>query len=107
MKRKNSLNIVILIFLLISVFYPLTQMLLKVEWSNFNKLVSSSAFQEALVNSIIVTAIAKITIVTRMIIVIYNLRISSLPLEIYLSTKNISGIKRKQANKEPKAHFIS
>ena len=69
MKRKNSLNIVILIFLLISVFYPLAQMLLKVEWSNFNKLVSSSAFQEALVNSIIVTAIA--TIIS--IIVAYTL----------------------------------
>lgn len=60
MKRKNSLNIFILIFLLVSVFYPLTQMLLKVEWSSFSKLVASTAFQEALGNSLVVTTIATI-----------------------------------------------
>ena len=45
MKKKINISIIILLFLLVSVFYPLTEMLLKVEWSNFSKLVTSNAFR--------------------------------------------------------------
>lgn len=58
MKKNNKLNILILGFLLISVFYPLTQMLLRVEWSEFSKLIQSNAFKEALSNSLTVTIIS-------------------------------------------------
>lgn len=58
MKKKNNLSIFILIFLLISVFYPLSQMLLRVEWSEFSDLIHSNSFKEALNNSLTVTIIA-------------------------------------------------
>lgn len=60
MKKKNKLSIVILLFFLISVFYPLFEMLMRVEWSSFGKLVSSVAFRESLFNSLFVTGIATI-----------------------------------------------
>lgn len=60
MKKKINISIIILLFLLVSVFYPLTEMLLKVEWSNFSKLVTSNAFRESLINSLLVTTIATV-----------------------------------------------
>lgn len=60
MKKILNIKIIIFIFLIISVFYPLTEMLVRVEWSNFGKLISSAAFKEAISNSLLVTTIATI-----------------------------------------------
>lgn len=60
MKKKSKISILIFIFLLVTVFYPLLEMLIRVEWSDFGLLVSSFAFREALSNSLIVTSISTI-----------------------------------------------
>ena len=60
MKKRSKLSIIILLFLLISVFYPLLEMLIRVEWSSFGTLVSSNSFIESLFNSLFVTIIATI-----------------------------------------------
>ena len=60
MKKKSKVSILVLVFLLITVFYPLVEMLLRVEWSNFGILVTSKAFKEALTNSLFVTSISTI-----------------------------------------------
>lgn len=60
MKKLNKLSIIIFLFLLISVFYPLFLMLIKVEWSNFSHLVTSNAFKESLFNSLVVTWISTV-----------------------------------------------
>ena len=73
MKRKNSLSIIILLFLLISVFYPLIGMLAKVEWAEFSKLVTSSAFKESMSNSLLVTTIATVTSIIIAYILAYTL----------------------------------
>ena len=59
-KNFNKLSLFILLFLIITVFYPLLIMLMEVEWNNFSSLISSSAFQESLSNSLIVTSISTI-----------------------------------------------
>ena len=73
MKRKNSLSIIILLFLLISVFYPLIGMLAKVEWTDFSKLVTSSAFKESMANSLLVTTIATVLSIIIAYILAYTL----------------------------------
>lgn len=60
MKKRSKLSIIILLFLLIAVFYPLLEMLIRVEWSSFGALVKSTAFRESLFNSFIVTFVATI-----------------------------------------------
>lgn len=60
MKKKSKLSILIFVFLLITVFYPLVEMLIRVEWANFGSLVSSKGFKEALSNSLVVTSISTI-----------------------------------------------
>ena len=61
MKKKfSSLNLFILIFFIVSVFYPLVIMLAEVEWQNFSSLVTSDAFKESLFNSLFVTSISTI-----------------------------------------------
>lgn len=60
MKKNNKLKVLIFAFLLVSVFYPLVEMLVRVRWQDFGKLLESSAFKEALTNSLIVTSIATI-----------------------------------------------
>lgn len=60
MKKKSKISILIFIFLLVTVFYPLLEMLIRVQWSDFGSLVSSFAFREALSNSLIVTSISTI-----------------------------------------------
>ena len=62
MKKFSKLSIIIFIFLLVSVFYPLAVMLSKVEWANFSDLVTSNAFRESLLNSLYVTVIATIIV---------------------------------------------
>ena len=60
MKKKSKVSILVLIFLLITVFYPLVEMLLRVEWSDFGNLIASRSFKEALSNSLFVTSISTI-----------------------------------------------
>ena len=60
MKKKNKLSIFILLFFIISVFYPLMEMLRMVEWASFGNLISSNAFKESLFNSLFVTLFATI-----------------------------------------------
>lgn len=58
--KKNKLSLFILLFLGITVFYPLIIMLLRVNWLDFPSLISSKSFREALRNSFNVTLIATI-----------------------------------------------
>jgi len=60
MKKRSKLGIIIFVFLLVTVLYPLLMMLIRVEWSDFGNLISSTAFKEALNNSLCVTFIATI-----------------------------------------------
>lgn len=60
MKKHNKLTIIILLFLLITVFFPLLSMLYRIDWSDFGTLMKSIAFKEALTNSLIVTSISTI-----------------------------------------------
>lgn len=73
MKKKNSLNIFIILFLLITVFYPLFMMLLKVEWTDFSKLIASNAFKESLGNSMLVTTIATVISISIAYLLAYTL----------------------------------
>lgn len=59
-KKINSLSIFIFLFLLVSVFYPLVEMLLRVEWTEFTSLIKSNSFTTSLNNSLTVTIIATI-----------------------------------------------
>jgi len=60
MKKFSKLSFFIFLFLLISIFYPLLVMLVRVDWSSFNELVLSDSFRESLYNSLYVTIIATI-----------------------------------------------
>lgn len=60
MKKVNKLSIFILLFLIVSLFFPLIQMLVRVEWSEFSSILTSYSFAEALGNSLIVTIISTI-----------------------------------------------
>ena len=60
MKKKKSLNILLLLFFLITVFYPLYIMLMKVDWSDFRNLITSASFKESLFNSVWVTSVSTI-----------------------------------------------
>jgi len=71
--KKYNINIIILLFLLVSVFYPLIEMLLGVEWTEFNKLITSNAFKESLINSIFVTTCSTIISITIGYILAYTL----------------------------------
>lgn len=60
MKKFSKINIFVFIFLLCFVFYPLLQMLIQVDWTDFSEIVKSISFKEALTNSLIVTSISTI-----------------------------------------------
>ena len=62
MQKRSKLSIFIFIFLLISVVFPLINMLLQIDFSNnsFQNLITSGAFREAMFNSLFVTSIATI-----------------------------------------------
>ena len=60
MKKKNKLSIFILLFLSISILYPLIQMFLKVNWVDFKKLIDTQSFIESLTNSITIGLISTI-----------------------------------------------
>lgn len=60
MKKHNKITIIILLFLLITVFFPLLSMLYRIDWSDFSVLMKSIAFKEALTNSLVVTSISTI-----------------------------------------------
>lgn len=71
--KKSNINIIILLFLLVSVFYPLTEMLVRVEWSEFSQLIISNAFKESLTNSILVTIISTIISILIAYLLAYSL----------------------------------
>lgn len=60
MKKPKKLNLLILIFLLITVVYPICGMLSNVEWQNFRLLIESESFKEAFGNSLLITSISTI-----------------------------------------------
>ena len=60
MKKNIKLKVLILIFLLISVLYPLVNMITNISWEDFNELISSKAFLSSLTNSLTVTSISTI-----------------------------------------------
>ena len=60
LKKRNTLTIFIFAFLIVSVFFPLLEMLLRVEWSEFSNLIKSKSFITSLNNSLTVTIIATI-----------------------------------------------
>lgn len=60
MKKKNKLSIIILLFLLVTVLYPLIEMLVRVNWQEFPNLISSTSFKEALTNSVYIGLISTI-----------------------------------------------
>ncbi len=73
MKKNNKITIFILLFLFISVFFPLVEMLSKVEWSNFSSLITSNSFKEVLSNSFLVTSISTIISVSIAYVLAYSL----------------------------------
>lgn len=60
MKKISKINLLVFVFLLCFVFYPLIEMLLQVDWADFGKIISSVSFKEALSNSLFVTSISTI-----------------------------------------------
>ena len=60
MKKRSKLTFIILLFLVVTVFYPLLMMLLNVKWDTFSDLLNSATFKVALSNSLIVTSISTI-----------------------------------------------
>lgn len=73
MKKNNKLKIFILLFLAITVFYPLLTMLCQVNWATFPNLIQSNAFKESLNNSLISTGIATILSVLIAYFIAYTL----------------------------------
>ena len=60
MKKFSKVKILILLFLITFVIYPLIEMLIRVNWSDFSNLVTSKNFLESLSNSLVVTSISTI-----------------------------------------------
>ncbi len=60
MKNRSKLSLFILVFLSISVLFPLIEMLIRVDWSDFSSLIKSISSQEALTNSIYIGFVATI-----------------------------------------------
>ncbi len=58
--KKNRTTIFILLFVAITIFYPLVTMLANVKWDTFSELLKSDAFKISLSNSIIVTSISTV-----------------------------------------------
>ncbi len=73
MQRKSKFSYLILLFLFVSVFYPLLIMLLRVEWSTFPDLLSSAAFKNAFNNSLLITSIATVISVLLAYVLAYTL----------------------------------
>ena len=59
MKNKKT-TLFILLFLVISIFYPLITMLVNVKWNTFSELLSSDTFKLSMSNSLTVTSIATV-----------------------------------------------
>lgn len=58
MKKNIKLKVIIFVFLIVSVLYPLVNMILNISWEDFNELLSSKAFLVSLTNSLSVTSIS-------------------------------------------------
>lgn len=84
MKKKSKVSILVLIFLLITVFYPLVVMLLRVEWSDFGNLIASKSFKEALTNSLFVTSISTIISIMIAYLLAYTLNRTNIKHKVVL-----------------------
>jgi iron(III) transport system permease protein len=60
MKKISKSKILVGLFLIVFVIYPLVEMLLQVSWGDFGELVTSDNFIEALTNSLLVTSASTI-----------------------------------------------
>lgn len=60
MKKIINIKTIIFFYLLIFVFYPLLQMFVRVNWSEFSNIMQSPEFAESLTNSLLVTTIATV-----------------------------------------------
>lgn len=73
MKKNNKITIFIFIFLLVSFFFPLLEMLIRVDWSNFTDVITSHSFKSALFNSLFVTIISTIISIILAYLLAYSL----------------------------------
>lgn len=67
MKKEKTVTVIkgiVLLFLIISVIFPIVTLVSNIDVSNFGKVVSSTMFKESLVNSISVTSISTIISIT-------------------------------------------
>lgn len=71
--KKFNLSIFIVLFLAITVAFPIIRLLVNVQWNNFGNLVSSSQFKNSLLNSLFVSFISTIVSVTIAYILAYSL----------------------------------
>lgn len=78
MKRSRKLNILILLFLIVTVFYPLFLMLLNVEWIEFSELIKSVAFKDSFFNSIFVTMIGTLISLFLAFLLAYGLNMANI-----------------------------
>lgn len=60
MKKKSKLSLLILLFLSISVLFPLIHMFLRIDWNDLSKLLNSPSFIEAFQNSIFIGVVSTI-----------------------------------------------
>jgi len=60
MIKKKYVNLFIFLFLIFSIVFPLTKMLMQVKWDGFLALISSITFKTALINSLSITIISTI-----------------------------------------------
>ena len=58
--KKNKATLFILLFLIVTIFYPLVTMLINVKWDTFADLLKSEMFKSSLTNSLLVTSIATV-----------------------------------------------
>ena len=76
--KKNKTTVLILLFLVITIFYPLVTMLINVKWYTFSELLNSDTFKSSLSNSLIVTTIATILSITIAYILAYAINRSNI-----------------------------
>ncbi len=60
MKKFNKLSILIFLFIVVTVIYPLVVMLIRVDWNTFSSLIKSEFFREAINNSLVAASISTI-----------------------------------------------
>lgn len=73
MKKNTKMTIFLVLFLLVSLFFPLLEMVIQVDWQNASKLFLSASFQEALKNSLFVTSISTVLSIVFAYLLAYGL----------------------------------